>query len=211
MVGSPLAGVARTILFQYRTAAVGPTMTSDALRRSGHEAKGLFRSARALDMVTRIESQYDLSAQRGKEGLRLGELGELLGRREALDRRRQHGVRIGVAIGRAIKLRQRQRGAQFEAARFLRLRNGDRGPQRLLGRRGIGRVALQQDLGADAAHLRFAPALLGALQLGKRVVQAAEPGIGLARRLLDKSNFRLLENQVSPIRATRAAQSVGVV
>ena len=74
--------------------------------------------------------------------MRLGEFGELSGRREALDRRRQHGVRIGVAIGRAIKLRQRQRGAQFEAARFLRLRDSDRGLQRLLGRRGIGRVAL---------------------------------------------------------------------
>ncbi len=112
--------------------------------------------------------------------MRLGEFGELLGRREALDRRRQHGVRIGVAIGRAIELRQRQRGAQFEAARLLRLRDRDRGLQRLLGRRSIGRVALQQDLGADAVHLRFVPALLGALQLGERVVQAPEPGISLA-------------------------------
>jgi hypothetical protein len=57
--------------------------------------------------------------------LRLSELGELLGRREAFDRRRQHGVRIGVAIGRAIKLRQSQRGAQFVAAGFLRLRDRD--------------------------------------------------------------------------------------
>ena len=71
--------------------------------------------------------------------MRFGKFGELLGRREALDRRRQHGVRIGGAI----ELRQRQRGAQFEAARFLRLRDGDRGLQRLLGRRGIGRAALQ--------------------------------------------------------------------
>jgi hypothetical protein len=67
--------------------------------------------------------------QRGEEGLRLGEIGELSGRREALDRRRQHGVGVGVAIGRAIKLRQRQRGAQFEAARLLRLRDRDRGLQ----------------------------------------------------------------------------------
>ena len=46
--------------------------------------------------------------------MRLGEFGEVLGRREALDRQRQYGVRIGVAIGRAVELRQRQRGAQFE-------------------------------------------------------------------------------------------------
>jgi len=57
--------------------------------------------------------------------LRGGKLREVLGRREALDRRRQHGVRIGVAIGRAIKLRQSQRGAQFVAAGFLRLRDRD--------------------------------------------------------------------------------------
>ena len=82
--------------------------------------------------------------------MRLDEFGELLGRRKALDRRRQHGVRIDVAIGRAIKLCQRERGAQFEAAGFLRLRDSDRSLQRLLGRRGIGRIALQQDLGADA-------------------------------------------------------------
>jgi len=112
--------------------------------------------------------------------LRLGEFGELLGRREALDRRRQRGVRIEVTVGRAIKLRQRQRGAQLEATRLLRLRDGDCGQQRLLGPRGVGRVALQQDPGADAVHLRFVPALLGVLQLGERIVQAAEPGISLA-------------------------------
>jgi hypothetical protein len=60
------------------------------------------------------------------------------------------------------------------------LRDRDCGLQRLLGRRVIGRGALQQDLGADAVHLRFAPALLGALQLGERVVQAPEPGISLS-------------------------------
>ena len=87
---------------------------------------------------------------------------------------------VGVAIGRAIKLRQRQCGAQFEAARFLRLRDRDRGLQRLLRRRGIGRVALQQDLAADAVHFRFVRALLGGFQFGKRVVQAVEPSIRLA-------------------------------
>ena len=112
--------------------------------------------------------------------MRLGEFGELSGWREAVYRRRQDGVGIGVAIGCAIQLRQRQRGAQFEAARLLRLRDGDRGLQSLLGRGGIGRIALQQDLGADAVYLRFVPALLGALQLGERIVQAPEPGIRLA-------------------------------
>ena len=103
-----------------------------------------------------------------------------MGRREALDRRRKHGVGIGVAIGRAIKLCQRQRSAQFKAARLLRLRDSDRDLQRLLGRRCIGWVVLQQDLGADAVYLRFAPALLGAHHLGECVVQAPKPGVSLA-------------------------------
>ena len=111
--------------------------------------------------------------------MRLGEFGELLCRWEALDRRRQHSVRIRIEIGRGIKLRQRQRGAQFEAARLLRLRDRDRGLQRLLGRRGIGRVAFQQDLGADAVYFPFVPAVLSGRQTGERIVQAPEPSIGL--------------------------------
>ena len=74
--------------------------------------------------------------------MRFGEFGELLGQRKALDRRGEHGVRISVAIGRSIEVRERQRRAQFEAACFLRLRDGDRSLQRLLGHRGIARVAL---------------------------------------------------------------------
>ena len=64
----------------------------------------------------------NLTAERREEGLRLGEFGELLGRREALDGRRQHGVRVGVAIGRAIELCQRQRGAQLKLRAFATAR-----------------------------------------------------------------------------------------
>jgi hypothetical protein len=59
-------------------------------------------------------------------------------------------------------------------------RDRDRGLQRLLDRSGIGRVALQQNLGADAVHLRFVPMLLGALGVGERVFQTPELGIDLA-------------------------------
>ena len=61
----------------------------------------------------------------------------------------------------------------------MRLRYRDRGLQRLLGRRDISRVALEQDLAPDAVDFRFVPVLLGVLQLGERIVQAPEPGIGL--------------------------------
>ena len=122
--------------------------------------------------------------------MRRSEFGKLFGRQEIVDRRRQHGVGIGVAIGRATKVRQRQRGTQFEAARFLRPRDGDRGLQRLLGRRGIGRVALQQDLGTDAVQFRFVPTGLSGLQLRERIVQAPEPGISLAGARLGASPTR---------------------
>jgi hypothetical protein len=51
--------------------------------------------------------------------LRLRDLGHFRSRREALDRRPQHGVGLRVTAGGAIELRQRQRRAQFEAARAL--------------------------------------------------------------------------------------------
>ena len=105
----------------------------------------------------------------------------MLCRREALGRRRKHGVRIKVEFGRAIKLCQSQRGAQFEAARLLRLRDRDRRLQRLLRCRGIGRVALQQDLGADAVYFRVVTALLSALQLAERIVQTPALASALAR------------------------------
>ena len=54
--------------------------------------------------MTGSSEAIDLRAQRREEGLCLSEFGELLGQREALDRRPEHGVRIGVAIGRVIKL-----------------------------------------------------------------------------------------------------------
>jgi hypothetical protein len=61
----------------------------------------------------------------------------------------------------------------------LRLRNSDGGLQRLLGLRSIGRVALQQNLRADAVYLRFVPTRLSGLQIVERIVQASKPGIGL--------------------------------
>jgi hypothetical protein len=152
----------------------GPSLRPDQrITKAGLEVNAaLAQCAGALDRLAFRE--------RCEKGLCLGEFGELLGRREALDRRRQHSVGVGVAIVAAIELRQRQRGAQFEAPRFLQLRDGDRGLQRLLVRRGIGRVAVQQDLGANAVHFGFVPTGLGRLQLGECLVQAPEPGISLA-------------------------------
>src|SRR6516225_8209342 len=119
-----------------RSIGVARTRTATAEPKSEEIARPVFRigSARgrwanAADGIIGSSEATDLGAQRLEKGLRLGEFGELSGRREVLDRRRQHGVRIGVATGRVIKLRQRQCGAQFEAEGLLRLRNCDRGLQ----------------------------------------------------------------------------------
>ena len=58
--------------------------------------------------------------------------------------RGRRGPRAGRAVG-LVELGQRKRGAQFEAARALLLCDGDGGQERFLRRRGVGRVALQQD------------------------------------------------------------------
>src|SRR5437762_2849480 len=65
-----------------------------ARRPTGNAAEGMTGSSEAID----------LRVQCREEVLRLCEFGELLGRREALDRRRQHSMRIGVAIGRVTEL-----------------------------------------------------------------------------------------------------------
>ena len=66
-----------------------------ARRPTGNAAEGMTDWSEAID----------LRAERREKGLRLGEFGELSGRREALDRRCQNGVPIGVATGCAIKHR----------------------------------------------------------------------------------------------------------
>jgi hypothetical protein len=60
-----------------------------------------------------------------------------------------------------IELRQRERRAQLETARLLLLRDGDRSEERVLGRRGIRRIALEQNLAAAAMQESVAPVFSG--------------------------------------------------
>ena len=64
---------------------------------------------------------------------------------------------FGGAAGRLIELGQRQRRAQFEAARALLLRDGDGGQERFFRRRGVGGVALAAGYrrAPDAVRLRM--------------------------------------------------------
>ena len=54
-----------------------------------------------------------------QQRLSLGDLRHLRRRRKAFERGREDGVGVGGTAGRLVELRQRQRGAQFEAAGFL--------------------------------------------------------------------------------------------
>src|SRR5262249_49725098 len=83
--------------------------------------------------------------------------------------------------------------------------------QGLLGRGGIGRVALQQDLGPDAVHLRFVPAMLGALQPGERLTeheprpQIAKPEPSAEEKKYSPRQFDALLNDLAPERMTKKA------
>ena len=109
--------------------------------------------------------------QRGQQRLRLGDLRHFWGRRKALERGCKHGVRVGVAARRTIELRERERGAQLEAARLLGLRDGDGGEERLFGGGGVCGVVFEQDIAACAMQLRPERAIAGALDRRHRFVE----------------------------------------
>ena len=65
-------------------------------------------------------------------------------------------MRVGVAAGRTIELGERERGAQFEAAGFLRSRDGDGGEESFLGGGGVGGSLFEQDFAARAVEFGVA-------------------------------------------------------
>src|SRR5262245_54760534 len=76
--------------------------------------------------------------------------GKFWGRRRALERRREHGMSVrGTARG-IIKSCQIKSCAQLETSCLLLLRDGDCREERILGRRRIRRIALEQNLAAQA-------------------------------------------------------------
>ena len=135
----------------------------------------------------------------------LGDLGHFRRRREAFERRRENGVSLGVAAGRLIELGEGERGAEFEAARALLLRDGDGGLERFLGRSGVCRVAFQEDFPADAAKFGVHRAMTPAIEIRHCVVnnrnrplRVAQPRFFLGMRELKRSvktpNIPLTQN-----------------
>ena len=131
--------------------------------------QSLAMRGRDFDLVGRCE--------RGQQRLRLGDLGHFRRRREALERGREDGVGFGGAGGRLIELGERKRRAQFEAARALLLRDGERGQEGFFCRRGVGGVALQQDFAADAMQFGVECAMTGPLGRRQRFVEEGKRAI----------------------------------
>ena len=122
-----------------------------------------------------------LSASAAEQRLRLRDLRHLRRRRKAFERRREDRVGVGGAVGRLIELGERKRGAQFEAARALLLRDGDGGQEGFFRRRGVGGVALEQDLAARPMQFRFERAIAGAVARRQRFVEDRNGAVGIAR------------------------------
>ena len=70
---------------------------------------------------------------------------------------------VDRATGRLVELGERERGAQFEAARALLLRDRDGGQERFFRGRGVGGVALEQDFAARPMQFRFERAIAQAV------------------------------------------------
>ena len=131
--------------------------------------------------------------QRREQRLRLVDLGHFRRRRKAFEGGREDGVGVGGAGGRLVELGERQRRAQFEAARALLLRDSDGGQESVFRRRGIGGVALEQEFTARPMQFRFERAIASAVgrrqgfvEDGDGAVGIARPGLGLAKRNLQE-------------------------
>ena len=103
--------------------------------------------------------------------LRLGDLRHFQRRRKAFERRREGSVGVGGAVGRLVELGERERRAQFEAARSLLPRDSDGGQEGFFRRRGVGRVALQQRFASRPMQRCFKCATTSAVARRQRFVE----------------------------------------
>ena len=102
-------------------------------------------------------------------------------RRKAFEGGRENGLGFGGAGNRLVEFGQRQRGAQFEAARALLLRDGNGGQESLFRGRGVGGVALQQDFASRAMQFRFERAIAQAVGRRQRFVEDGYGSAWIAR------------------------------
>jgi hypothetical protein len=136
---------------------------------------------------------FPILRERLEQRLRLRDLGHLRRRREPFERGDENGVSFGEASGRLVELGERQRGAQFEAARGLLLCDRDGGEEGLFRGRGIGGVACEQHFAAHPMQLRFERAVACAAGRRQRFVEDGDGAIGIARPRFDLGQRDLQE------------------
>ena len=90
-------------------------------------------------------------------------------------------MRLGGALRRAVEFRERERGAQFEAARFLPSGDADGGEEGLLCGRGAGGGLFEQDLAANAMEFGIVPTLSEALGFNDRSSDRDHGRVGISR------------------------------
>src|SRR5271163_1495240 len=108
--------------------------------------------------------------ERLEQRLRLRDLRKLRRRREAFQRRPQNVVGVDRAAGGLTELGEGKRGAQFEAAGLLLLRDGDGGEKGGFGAGGVGGVLFEEDFAADTMEPGVEPMLPGLARERQRFV-----------------------------------------
>ena len=117
--------------------------------------------------------------ERRQQRVRLGDLRHFGRRRKAFKRGGENGVRFGGAGRRLIELRQRERGAQAEAACPLLARDGDGGLEGFLSRRGIGGIAPEQQFATNAVKLGFEGSMTSPFGRRQRVVEDGDSAVDI--------------------------------
>ena len=119
--------------------------------------------------------------ERRQQRRSLGDLRHFLRWREAFEREGEHGLRFHRSVGRLAELGERERRAQFEAARRLLLRDGDGGLEGVFGGRGVGGLAFEQNFAARPMQLCFECAIARAVGRRQRFVEDGDGAAGVAR------------------------------
>src|SRR5215475_9144825 len=115
--------------------------------------------------------------QRTEKRFRFGDLGKFGCRDKALESGREQRMSVrGTARG-IIKSCQIESCAQLKTARLLLLRDGDCSKERILGRRRIRRIALEQNLPVQAMQEGVAPVFSCLTREDQRFVDAAQGSV----------------------------------
>ena len=135
---------------------MGKTNDAGAARREERIAVGQLQLRQSLPPGG---LRFDLAGLRqpASSASASSDLGHFGSRRKAFESGREHGAGVGEAGGRLIELRQRQRGAQFEAARPLScFATAMRGQEGLFRGRGIGWASrIGQDFASHPIAVRL--------------------------------------------------------